>query len=179
MVSAGRIISSDVDQFATKLVDVSDTAKHGLTYVCGDDVSSFCSSTGHATLRCCRSDGSPADVYEEDVSFTSDVVESIEATESSTEDISTVGGGGAGAGAGSSASADVSFVSKKNEVIIKVSKVSTGVFNVEYRLYGHYDDKSPKTYDVNLRARVLGVLVVNRPIRFSVDRCRITKKVCV
>jgi hypothetical protein len=32
---------------------------------------------------------------------------------------------------------------------------------------------------VNLYARVLGVLVVNRPIRFSVDRCRITKKVCV
>jgi hypothetical protein len=180
MALSGRIISSDVDQSGTTLVDVSDTSKDGLTYVC-DNESSFCSSTGHATLLCCRSDGSPADVCEEDVSVTTDVVESIEATETSTEDISTVGGGGAGAGAGagagSSASADVSFVSKKDEVIIKVSKVSTGVFNVEYRLYGHYDDKSPKTYDVNLRARVLGVLVVNRPIRFSVDRCRITKKV--
>ena len=179
MALTGRIISSDVDQSGTTLVDVSDTSKDGLTYVC-DNGSYFCSSTGRATLSCCKSDGSPADVYEEDVSVTTDVVESIEATESSTEDISTVGGGGgagAGAGAGSSASADVSFVSKKDEVIIKVSKVSTGVFNVEYRLYGHYDDKSPKTYDVNLRARVLGVLVVNRPIRFSVDRCRITKKV--
>jgi hypothetical protein len=176
MTFTGRITSSDVDHSGTKLVDASDTSRHGLTYVC-DNGSYFCSGTGHATLSCCKSNGSPADVYEEDVSVTTDVVESIEATESSTEDISTVGGGGAGAGAGSSASADVSFVSKKDEVIIKVSKVSTGVFNVEYRLYGHYDDKSPKTYDVNLRARVLGVLVVNRPIRFSVDRCRITKKV--
>ena len=172
MASTGRIISSDVDHSGTTLQDISDTAKDGLTYVCGDDASSFCSSTGHATLRCCRSDGSPADVYEEDISFTSDVMESIEETETSTEDIS-IGG----AGSGSSSSADVSFVSKQAEVIFEVSKVSTGVFNVEYRLYGHYDDKSPKTYDVILRARVLGVLVVNRPIRFSVDRCRITKKV--
>ena len=171
MVSAGRIISSDVDHSGTTLVDVSDTAKHGLTYVCGDDALSFCSSTAHATLLCCRSDGSPADVYEEDVSFTSDVVESIEETETST--------GGAGAGSGSSSSTDVTFVSKQAEVIFEVSKVSTGVFKAEYRLRGYHDEKSPKTYVVNLYARVLGVLVVNRPIRFSVDRCRITKKVCV
>ena len=171
MASTGRIISSDVDHSGTTLQDISDTAKDGLTYVC-DNESSFCSGTGHATLSCCRSDGSPADVCEEDVSFTGDIVESIEETETSTEDIS-IGG----AGSGSSSSADVSFVSKQAEVIFEVSKVSTGVFNVEYRLYGHYDDKSPKTYDVILRARVLGVLVVNRPIRFSVDRCRITKKV--
>ena len=170
MAFTGRIISSDVDQSATTLLDVSDTSKNGLTYVCGDDVSSFCSSTGHATLLCCRSDGSPADVYEEDVSFTSDVEETETSTD--TEDISM-----GGSGLGSSFNADVSFVSKQAEVIFEVSKVSTGVFNVEYRLYGHYDDKSPKTYDVNLRARVLGVPVVNRPIRFSVDRCRITKKV--
>ena len=169
MTFTGRITSSDVDHSGTTLQDVSDTSKHGLTYVCGDDVSSFCSSTGHATLRCCRSDGSPADVCEEDVSFTGDIVESIEETETSI--------GGAGAGAGSSSSADVTFVSKKAEVIIEVSKVSTGVFKTEYRLHGYHDDKSPKTYDVILRARVLGVLVVNRPIRFSVDRCRITKKV--
>ena len=173
MVSVGRIISSDIDHSGTTLVDVSDTAKHGLTYVC-DNESSFCSGTGHATLSCCRSDGSPADVYEGDISFTTDVVESIEETETSTEDISM-----AGAGSGSSFSADVSFVSKQAEVIFEVSKVSTGVFKAEYRLCGYHDEKSPKTYVVNLRARVLGVLVVNRPIRFSVDRCRITKKVCV
>jgi hypothetical protein len=165
MVSAGRIISSDVDHSGTTLQDLSDTAKDGLTYVCGDDASSFCSSTGHATLSCCRSDGSPADVCEEDVSFTGDIVESIEETETSI--------GGAGAGSGSSSNADVSFVSKQAEVAIEVSKVSTGVFKVEYRLRGG----SPKKYKVNLYARVLGVLVVNRPIRFSVDRCRITKKV--
>ena len=173
MVSVGRIISSDVDQSATTLLDVSDTSKNGLTYVCDND-SSFCSGTGHATLLCCRSDGSPADVYEEDVSFTSDVMESIEETETSTEDISM-----GGAGSGSSSSTDVTFVPKQAEVVIKVSKVSTGVFKAEYRLRGYHDEKSPKTYVVNLYARVLGVLVVNRPIRFSVDRCRITKKVCV
>ena len=166
MVSVGRIISSDVDHSGTTLQDISDTAKHGLTYVC-DNESSFCSGTGHATLSCCRSDGSPADVCEEDVSFTGDIVESIEETETSI--------GGAGAGSGSSSSADVSFVSKQAEVIIAVSKVSTGAFKAEYRLRGG----SPKKYKVNLYARVLGVLVVNRPIRFSVDRCRITKKVCV
>ena len=99
-------------------------------------------------------------------------MESIEETETSTEDIS-IGG----AGSGSSSSADVSFVSKQAEVIFEVSKVSTGVFKAEYRLRGYHDEKSPKTYVVNLYARVLGVLVVNRPIRFSVDRCRITKKV--
>jgi hypothetical protein len=169
MVSVGRIISSDVDHSGTTLQDVSDTSKHGLTYVCDND-SSFWSGTGHATLLCCRSDGSPADVYEEDISFTSDVMESIEETETSTEDISM-------AGAGSGFSADVSFVSKQAEVIFEVSKVSTGVFKAEYWLRGCHDEKSPKTYVVNLRARVLGVLVVNRPIRFSVDRCRITKKV--
>ena len=172
MVSAGRIISSDVDHSGTKLVDASDTSKHGLTYVC-DNGSYFCSGTGHATLSCCKSDGSPADVYEEDVSVTTDVVESIEATETSTEDISTVGGGGGGAGSGSSSSTDVTFVPKQAEVIFEVSKVSTGVFNMEYRLRGW----SPKTYSVNLHARVLGVAVVDRPLRFSVDRCRITKKV--
>jgi hypothetical protein len=166
MAFTGRIISSDVDHSGTTLVDVSDTAKYGLTYVC-DNESSFCSGTGRATLSCCRSDGSPADVCEEDVSFTVDVEE----TETST--------GGAGAGSGSCFSADVSFVSKKAEVIIKVSKVSTGVFKAEYRLRGYHDEKSPKTYVVNLRARVLGVLVVDRPLRFPVDRCRITKKVCV
>ena len=164
MVSAGRIISSDVDHSGTTLQDISDTAKDGLTYVC-DNESSFCSGTGHATLSCCRSDGSPADVCEEDVSFTGDIVESIEETETSI--------GGAGAGSGSSSNADVSFVSKQAEVVIEVSKVSTGVFKAEYRLRGG----SPKKYKVNLYARVLGVLVVNRPIRFSVDRCRITKKV--
>jgi len=168
MVSVGRIISSDVDHSGTALQDISDTAKDGLTYVC-DNESSFCSGTGHATLSCCRSDGSPADVCEEDVSFTGDIVESIEETETST--------GGAGAGSGSSSSADVSFVSKQAEVVIEVSKVSTGVFKAEYRLRGYHDEKSPKTYDVILRVRVLGVLVVNRPICFSVDRCRITKKV--
>jgi hypothetical protein len=172
MALTGRIISSDVDQSGTTLQDISDTAKDGLTYVC-DNGSYFCSSTGRATLSCCRSDGSPADVCEEDVSFTTDVVESIE-TETSTEDISM-----GGAGSGSSSSADISFVSKQAEVVIEVSKVSTGVFKAEYRLRGYHDEKSPKTYVVNLYARVLGVLVVNRPIRFSVDRCRITKKVCV
>ena len=171
MVSVGRIISSDVDQSATTLLDVSDTSKNGLTYVCDND-SSFCSGTGHATLLCCRSDGSPADVCEEDVSFTTDVVESIEEAETSTEDISM-----GGAGSGSSSSTDVTFVSTKVKVVIKVSKVSTGVFKAEYRLHGYHDEKSPKTYDVILRARVLGVAVVNRPLRFSVDRCRITKKV--
>ena len=171
MVSTGRIISSDVDNSATTLVDVSDTAIHGLTYIC-DNESSFCSGTGYATLSCCKSDGSPADVCEEDISLTTDVVESIEEeTETSTST------NGAGAGSGSSSSADVSFVSKQAEVIIKVSKVSTGVFKAEYQLRGYHDEKSPKTYDVILRARVLGVLVVNRPICFSVDRCRITKKV--
>ena len=168
MASTGRIISSDVDHSGTTLQDISDTAKDGLTYVC-DNESSFCSGTGHATLSCCRSDGSPADVCEEDVSFTGDIVESIEETETSI--------GGAGAGSGSSSNADVSFVSKQAEVVIEVSKVSTGVFKAEYRLRGYHDEKSPKTYVVNLYARVLGVLVVNRPIRFSVDRCRITKKV--
>ena len=171
MVFTGRIISLDVDHSGTTLQDVSDTSKHGLTYVCDND-SSFCSGTGHATLLCCRSDGSPADVCEEDVSFTTVVVESIEETATST------GGTGAGSVFSSSSSADVSFVSKKAEVIIEVSRVSIGVFKAEYRLYGHYDDKSPKTYDVILRARVLGVLVVDRPLCFSVDRCRITKKVC-
>ena len=166
MVSAGRIISSDVDHSGTTLQDISDTAKNGLTYVC-DNESSFCSGTGHATLSCCRSDGSPADVCEEDISFTGGIVESIEETETSI--------GGAGAGSGSSSNADVSFVSKQAEVVIEVSKVSTGVFKAEYRLRGG----SPKKYTVNLYARVLGVLVVDRPIRFSVDRCRITKKVCV
>ena len=169
MALTGRIISSDVDQSGTTLVDVSDTSKDGLTYVC-DNGSYFCSSTGRATLSCCRSDGSPADVCEEDVSFTTDVVESIEETETSTEDISM-----GGAGSGSSSSTDVTFVSKKAKVIIKVSKVSTGMFNVEYQLRG----RSPKTYNVNLCARVLGVPVVDRPLRFPVDRCRITKKVCV
>ena len=173
MASTGRIISSDVDHSGTTLVDVSDTAKHGLTYVC-DNESSFCSGMGHATLLCCRSDGSPADVCEEDVSFTTVVVEE---TEASTGDISTVGGAGAGSVFSSSSSADVSFVSKQAEVIIEVSRVSIGVFKAEYRLYGHYDDKSPKTYDVIIRARVLGVLVVDWPLCFSVDRCRITKKV--
>lgn len=171
MTFTGRIISSDVDHSGTTLVDVSDTAKHGLTYVCDND-SSFCSGTGHATLLCCRSDGSPANVYEEDISLTSDVVESIEETETSTEDIS-IGG----AGLGSNSSADVSFVSKQAVVVIEVSKVSTGVFKAEYRLHGYHDEKFPKTYVVNLRARVLGVLVVDQPIRFFVDRCRITKKV--
>jgi hypothetical protein len=171
MTFTGRITSSDVDHSGTTLQDVSDTSKDGLTYVCDND-SSFCSGTGHATLLCCRSDGSPADVCEEDVSFTTDVVESIEEAKTSTENISM-----GGAGSGSSFNADVSFVSKKAEVIIKVSKLSTGVFKAEYRLHGYHDDKSPKTYDVILRARVLGVLVVNRPIRFPVDRCRITKKV--
>ena len=170
MVFTGRIISLDVDHSGTTLQDVSDTSKHGLTYVCDND-SSFCSGTGHATLLCCRSDGSPADVCEEDVSFTTVVVESIEETATST------GGTGAGSVFSSSSSADVSFVSKKAEVIIEVSRVSIGVFKAEYRLYGHYDDKSPKTYDVIIRARVLGVLVVDWPLCFSVDRCRITKKV--
>jgi hypothetical protein len=169
MTFTGRITSSDVDHSGTTLQDVSDTSKNGLTYVC-DNGSYFCSSTGRATLSCCRSDGSPADVCEEDVSFTTDVVKSIEEAETSTEDISM-----GGAGLGSSSSADVSFVPNQAEVIIKVSKLSTGVFNVEYQLRGW----SPKTYSVNLHARVLGVAVVDRPLRFSVDRCRITKKVCV
>ena len=170
MVSTGRIVSSDVDLSVTKLQDVSDTVKHGLTYVVDKDAS-FCSDIGHVTLLCCKSDGSPADVCEEDVSFTGDIVESIEETETS------IGGAGAGSGSSSSSNADVSFsfVSKQAEVVIEVSKVSTGVFKAEYRLRGG----SPKKYKVNLYARVLGVLVVDRPIRFSVDRCRITKKVCV
>ena len=172
MAFTGRIISSDVDHSGTTLRDVSDTAKHGLTYVC-DNESSFCSGTGHAMLSCCRSDGSPADVCEEDVSFTTDVMESIKEIETST------GGAGAGSGSSFSFSADVTFVSKQAEVIFEVSKVSTGVFKAEYRLCGYHDEKSPKTYVVNLYARVLGVLVVDRPLRFSVDRCRITKKVCV